>query len=183
MSEELKKGAILLSQPYLGDPNFDWSTILLCDYNDEGSYGFIINDKSDLLMSDVIEGFEKTDFPLYYGGPVDRDALFYIHRIKDLRESIEIVPGMYAHGNFDELKARIALGEVKKEDIRFILGYSGWTAGQLEEEIERKSWFVNNTHAEKLLEMEVDTVWRSILREMGGKYKQYANYPINPGEN
>lgn len=179
----LKKSTILLSQPYLGDPNFDWTTILLCEYNDDGTYGFILNDKSNLLLEDVVEGFENTGFPIFYGGPVDQDALFFIHKMKDLPGALEVCKGVYVHGDFDELKSRVALGQMKSEDIRFFLGYSGWDKDQLGEEIERKSWFINNTHSKKVMNMEVDSLWRTILKEMGGKHKQYANYPTNPGEN
>lgn len=180
---EIQKGTILISQPYLGDPNFDWTTILLCDDNEEGTYGYVLNDKSNLMMKDVMEGFQDTNFPLFIGGPVDRDALFYVHKVKELRDAVEICDGIYTHGDFEELRARIDLGEIKEQDIRFFLGYSGWSAGQLEEELERKSWFLNNTHSTKVMDMDVETLWRSILREMGGKYKQFANYPLDPGLN
>ena len=179
----INKGTVLISQPYQGDPSFDWTTILLCDHNDEGTYGFILNDKSNLLLKDVIEGFENTNFELFYGGPVDRDALFFIHTIEDLRNSIEISKGVFAHGDFEELKARIALGEVKEKDIRFFLGYSGWDKDQLSDEIERKSWFVNNLVPLNLLDIDINSIWRDLLKEMGGKYKQFSNYPIDPNEN
>lgn len=180
---KIDKGTILISQPYLGDPNFDWTTLLLCDHNDEGSYGFVLNDKSNLLIKDVVAGFEDTDYELFIGGPVEQDALFYIHKIKGLRGAVEICEGIYVHGDFDELKARIALGEVKKEDVRFFLGYSGWSGGQLQEELIRKSWFINNTHSRIVLDMDVNTLWRDILKLMGGKYKKYVNYPLNPNDN
>lgn len=180
---KLKKGSILISEPYSKDPNFDWTVIQLCDHTEEGTYGFVLNDKSDLMMRDVLEDFHATDFPIYYGGPVEMDSLFYIHKIKDLRESSEVCEGIFVHGDFNELKARIALGEVGNDDVRFFLGYSGWDNGQLEGEIKNRSWFVNNSHINKVIDMEVDNLWRNILKEMGGKYKQYANFPINPTEN
>jgi len=180
---KINKGTILVSQPYLGDPNFDWTTILLADHNNDGTYGFVLNDKSNLLVKDVVEGFEGTDFELFIGGPVDQDALFFIHKIKDLRGAIKVCEDVYVHGDFEELKARVQLNEVENNDIRFFLGYSGWDKGQLEAEIERKSWFLNNTHSEKVMDMDVNSIWRNILKEMGGDFKQFANYPINPNEN
>lgn len=180
MNKEINKSTILISQPYLGDPEFDWSTILLCDHNTEGSYGFVLNDQSNLLLKDVVEGFENTNYPLFYGGPVDRDVLFYIHTINDLKDAIKICDGIYVHGNYDELKVRITQGNIKKNEIRFFLGYSGWSGGQLLSEVNRKSWFINNTHASKVLEISPDKIWRTILREMGGKFKEFSNYPIRP---
>ena len=168
---EIKKSTILLSQPYQGDPDFDWTVILLCNHDNNGSFGFVLNDYANMQMKDIVEGFENTHYPLFFGGPVDNDALFYIHKIKDLRESIEVCKGVYVHGDFDELKARIKLGEVKNEDIRFFLGYSGWDKDQLKGEINRNSWFLNNSHSTQIMNMKVDTLWRDVLKEMGGEFK------------
>ena len=74
----------------------------------------------------------------------------------------------------------IGSGIVTSADIRFFLGYSGWTPGQLQEEIDKNVWIVNNNAVNKLFNLEADTLWRSILRQMGGKYKVLSNYPVDP---
>lgn len=172
-----QNGSILISEPYLGDPNFERSVILLCSHEEEeGYFGLVLNRASNLNLSDVLDVFDDDfDMNLGIGGPVQYNTLHYIHRLPDLPQAVKLGEDVYWGGDFETLRTMIDTGVVKKDDIRFFLGYSGWTPGQLQEEIDKNVWIVNNNAANKLFNLDVETLWRSILREMGGKFKVLSN--------
>lgn len=177
-----QNGSILISEPYLGDPNFERSVVLLCSHvEDEGSFGLVLNRASNLNLSDVLDVFsDDFDMNLGIGGPVQYNTLHYIHRLPDLPQAVELAQDVYWGGDFETLRTMIDTGQVNKDDVRFFLGYSGWTPGQLQEEIDKNVWIVNNNAANKLFNLDTETLWRSILREMGGKFKVLSNYPEDP---
>ncbi|WP_108211260.1 YqgE/AlgH family protein [Pontibacter mucosus] len=176
-----RSGSILISEPYLGDPNFERSVILLCSHEEEGSFGLVLNRPSNLHLSDVLDVFEEDfDMVLGVGGPVQYNTLHYIHRLADLPQAVKLNDNLYWGGDFEVLRTMIDTGQVAKEDIRFFLGYSGWTPGQLQEEVDKNVWIVNNNAANKLFTLDTETLWRSILRQMGGKFKVLSNYPDDP---
>lgn len=177
-----KKGDLLISEPFLPDPNFERTVVLLCEHNEEGSFGFVLNKPSLLKYSDVME--EATDFnaSLYIGGPVQQDTLHFLHRAGNLIEgSIEIGNGIYWGGNYDQLQVLIDTRQLKQEDFKFFIGYSGWGAGQLEMELNEKTWIVSNMVTPRhVFDMDPEKLWKIVLNNMGGKYKMISNYPIDP---
>ncbi len=177
-----QSGSILISEPFLGDPNFERSVILLCNHSeDEGTFGLVLNRLSNLKLSDVVDIYNDAfDVTLGIGGPVQYNTLHYIHRLSNLPQAVKLGEDLYWGGDFEMLRTMIGSGIVTSADIRFFLGYSGWTPGQLQEEIDKNVWIVNNNAVNKLFNLEADTLWRSILRQMGGKYKVLSNYPVDP---
>jgi putative transcriptional regulator len=175
------KGRILVSEPYLPDPNFERTIILLCEHNDEGSFGFIMNKPSLAKLADVMQDLKDIDAPVFIGGPVQQDTLHYIHRISNLEESIEVMDGIYWGGNFDQLVSLIETKQVAASDIKFFLGYSGWSAGQIEEELKEDSWIVSDKVNEELLfDIKAEAMWQYALKRMGGRFSVYSNYPQDP---
>ncbi|MER2998414.1 YqgE/AlgH family protein [Pontibacter populi] len=177
-----QSGSILISEPYQGDPNFERSVVLLCNHNEaEGTFGLVLNKLSDMKLSDVVDIYNDAfDVTLGIGGPVQFNTLHYLHRLPDLPQAVKLGEDLYWGGDFEMLRTMIGSGLVTSADVRFFLGYSGWTAGQLQEEIDKNVWIVNNNAVNKLFNLEADTLWRSILRQMGGKYKVLSNYPVDP---
>ena len=177
-----QNGSLLISEPYLGDPNFERSVVLLCSHNeDEGTFGLVLNRKSNLKLSDVIDVYNDTfDAELGIGGPVQYNTLHYVHRLSELPQAIKLGEDLYWGGDFEILRTMIGSGIVSTSDIKFFLGYSGWTPGQLQEEIDKNVWIVNNNATNKLFNLEADKLWRSVLKDMGGKYKVLSNYPLDP---
>ncbi|NJO86567.1 MAG: YqgE/AlgH family protein, partial [Lewinella sp.] len=115
--------------------------MLLAVHGDEGSIGFIMNRPADIKVDALIQGFPDFDAPVYFGGPVQNDQLHFLHRCGDLVEGAEeIYPGIYLDGNFNQLRFIIEKELVTPRDVRFFLGYSGWSEGQLNEEIDLGSW-------------------------------------------
>ena len=178
------KGSILLSEPFLKDPNFARSVVLLTEHNDEGSIGFILNRPISYKINEIIEDFPDFDAPVYLGGPVQRDSLHFIHRIQALAEDgDEIAPGVYWGGNFEKLKSLIRLNIIHPNDIRFFVGYTGWGPNQLEGEMQTRSWILSRTGGHYTFSEKSESLWGEILQAMGGKYKAMAHYPTDPSLN
>jgi len=176
-----KKGRILVSEPHLPDPNFERSIVLICEHNEEGSVGFILNKPSNSVVSELLEGINSFDLPVFIGGPVEQDTLHFIHRYESLEGATEIGDGIYWGGDFERLLFLLESKQLLPEDIKLFLGYSGWAAGQLDEELAIDSWIISDRVDDELLfETDSSKMWRKALQLMGGRFSVYSNYPIDP---
>ncbi|EAY30915.1 YqgE/AlgH family protein [Microscilla marina] len=179
--QSVKKGDLLIAEPFLGDRNFERSVVLLCEHNDKGSFGFVLNQKANVSLKDVLEEDILEDVPLFVGGPVQQDTLHFIHRTPDLFDNtVEIAKGIFWGGDYEQLKAYLRVGKLQEQDIRFFLGYSGWGEEQLDQELGQNSWVVSASDAKFIFDTEPDQFWRGVLRRMGGKYKVMSHYPTDP---
>ncbi|MES2388521.1 MAG: YqgE/AlgH family protein [Bacteroidota bacterium] len=181
----LERGVLLISEPFLNDGHFDRSVILVCDHKESGSFGLVLNKPTEHVLEDVLSElavFPATaGLPLYLGGPVEQNTLHYIHTLGPALEGSEYIgEGFYLGGSFEQLKELLRSEPIEPGQIRFFLGYSGWQAGQLDKEYEEKTWITGKNIPEDLLEIEPAALWRSLLLRLGGKYKELANYPIDP---
>lgn len=185
MAENPAKGKILISEPFLLDPHFKRTIILLTEHGEEGSLGFVLNKPTEHLIHSLVEEFPEFDANVFYGGPVQLNMLQFIYRAEYpiIESSIEISPGLYWGGSFDILKSMIEAKSVSPEDFRFFLGYSGWGEGQLDDELEAKSWIVADTTIESIFSDEPDKLWRETLKGMGKKFALLASFPENPSVN
>ncbi len=178
---KVTKGSLLLAEPFLGDENFERSVVLICEHNEQGSFGLVLNQTTELLLDDVLEDDIYPDIPLFVGGPVEKNTLHYVHRRPDLIEgSIQLEGDLYWSGNFEQIKKLLNLGTLKAEDIRFFIGYSGWSAGQLTNELNRDSWVISKVITNDLFETATDQLWRVTMRNMGGVYRILSHYPTDP---
>ena len=183
--EFMKSGKFLIATPsILGDTNFHRTVILLVDHKIDGSVGFILNKQLDYTLNDVMDGI-NFKIPLYFGGPVEDDNLFFIHRASHLiPNSICIEKDLYWSGDFKKVIAQINKGTLTKNEIRFFLGYSGWTKAQLEDEISLKSWIVADDITKKTwLKKNPANLWKDHMKVMGGNYLIWSNAPKNPNWN
>ena len=175
------KGMLLISEPFLEDPNFDRTVILLCEHNEQGSFGFVVNKSANLTLKEVVEISESNDQQLYIGGPVEHNTLHFIHRFPSLDNAVEIVNGIYWGGDFDQLLSLLDTGQATEEDVKFFVGYSGWDTEQLGEEVKLNSWIVSDIKDPDLLFLqEEDKLWKKVLDGLGGKFSIYSNYPSDP---
>jgi putative transcriptional regulator len=174
-------GILLISDPFLKDPNFLRSVVLLCEHREEGSFGFVINKSVEPELGELIEGAEGIRFRVYEGGPVQKDSLHFIHQRPDLIPGgAEVIDGIFWGGDFEEVLTLLRSNKIGPEDIRFFLGYSGWSEGQLEEELAEKSWITRKASPALVFNSDANAVWKEALAELGGEYKQMTNYPIDP---
>lgn len=181
-SEKIEKGLLLIAEPtVIGDMSFNRSVILLADHNHEGSVGFILNKPLEYTINDLIPEI-NTSFIVYNGGPVEQDNLYFIHNVPELiADSIEISNGIFWGGDFELTKNLMNEGKINKENIRFFLGYSGWSANQLESELQSNSWILSkNTNENDILEKSSVHFWKEKIMELGGEYIIWSNAPENP---
>lgn len=181
-SEKIEKGILLIAEPtIIGDLSFNRSVILLADHNQDGSVGFILNKPLEYTINDLIPEI-ISGFKVYNGGPVEQDNLYFIHNIPDLiTDSIEISNGIFWGGDFELTKNLINEGRIHKENIRFFLGYSGWSANQLEGELQSNSWILSkNTSENAILGKSSTHFWKEKIMELGGEYIIWSNAPENP---
>ncbi|MFT6856692.1 MAG: putative transcriptional regulator [Cyclobacteriaceae bacterium] len=175
-------GDILISEPYLPDPNFERSVILLCEHNEEGSFGFILNHLAQTSLDEIVEEVDTDDLKVFVGGPVQKDTLHFLHQKPDaFKNDQKINEGIYWGGDFDGLLSAINTRTIDVNSVKFFVGYSGWSSGQLDEELNAKSWIVcKNVTADLIFNLEPKDLWKEVLARMGGKFKMIANYPTDP---
>lgn len=180
-----ERGDLLISEPFLPDPNFERTVVLLCEHNEDGTVGFVLNKPSILRFDEAVEGVDGFSKPLYVGGPVEQDTLHFLHRSSiPLEGSNQISEGIFWGGNYEQLISMINTKIIDPDDFKFFLGYSGWAPGQLDEELKHKSWIVaKHADAEQVFDIEPKDLWGHILKRLGGKLKIVANYPIDPRMN
>lgn len=179
---ELSKGTFLIANPFLKDVNFLRTVVLMCDHNtDDGSFGFVVNRPFSMYLHELVPDVLQTDIPVSIGGPVQTDSLHFIHQYADLVSGgTEILPGIFWGGNFEAVKVLLNDDEFDTKKIRFFLGYSGWSAGQLDSELAGDSWITTPANRKLIFGTPIENVWRDTLRQMGGDYEQLVNYPLDP---
>lgn len=179
------KGKVLLSEPFLSDPDFERSVILLCEYNEQGAYGLTItNPLEGVLLHDIIDRVESSvEYPVYLGGPVEPDVLQFIHTIDTLPGCYKINDDLFIGGDFDYLIDLMNTNQIKEEHIKFFLGYSGWDEKQLNKEFEENTWVVSEVTSQQFFLSPPDRLWKEILQQMGGDFKMMSNFPKDPSLN
>jgi putative transcriptional regulator len=179
-----EKGKILISEPFLPDTFFNRSIVYLTDHTPQGSVGFILNKKLDIDVSSAIEGFEGWNVNLGMGGPVAPDTLHYLHNLGEtVPNSIHVDGNIYWGGDIDVIRDLIRYKKIKESDIRFFLGYSGWSAGQLERELKENSWVIAKVNSKIVLNSMGDDIWKKVLRSFKNKYRMWADFPDSPEMN
>lgn len=179
-----EKGRLLISEPFLPDPNFERTVVLLCEHNEEGSFGFVVNKPSTLRINEVVDDLKNLDQVVFVGGPVQQDSLNFIHRNISLEKATLIRDHINWGGSFESLVFLTDTKQVSGNDIRFFLGYSGWGPGQLEAELKDDSWIVCDFVTDELLfNTDPTVVWKQALNSMGGRFSMYSNYPLDPNLN
>lgn len=175
------QGKVLISEPSLRDLYFKRSVVLLVDHNEEGSFGLILNKPVEIDLNKVIKDFPDFNAKVYLGGPVNTDSLFVLHKLGDkVKKSIEVIDGLYWGGDMDTIIELAASKLIDPDDIRFYVGYSGWGAKQLNDELKENSWFVAIPKIDKILSKRADQMWEDLMRTLGEDYAIWANYPSDP---
>ena len=177
---ELSVGKILIAEPFLGDPNFARSVILLCEHGDEGSVGFILNRATELTLGDLLPEVYTPDLNIFQGGPVQLDTLHMLHKLPALYGGNQIYPGIYWGGSYEALQESIANNEYHNDDLKLFVGYAGWSPGQLDKEIKEGSWLVTDMSDELLFRAEPNTVWKMAIKSLGRDFAFMINLPLNP---
>ena len=176
------RGKVLISEPFLCDHMFGRSVILLVDHTQDGTMGLVMNKPLPLFLNDLLSEIDcREDIPIYKGGPISTDTLFYLHTLANIADSLPIANGFYLNGGFAAIKQFMAEGNSIKGKIRFFLGYSGWESGQLKQEIEENTWLVDKADIPSLMDEKASkNLWKDALGKLGGKYEMWSRFPQIP---
>lgn len=182
---QIHNGQILIAEPFMMDPHFKKSVVLICDHSPkDGTVGFILNRVTNVKIDEVLSDFPECDSMVYYGGPVGQDTIHYIHRKGDLIENSRLImPGLYWGGDFDKIKFYIENKVLLPMDIKFFVGYSGWTQGQLREELETVSWVVDEMDINYAFSNKTDQLWHLTMHNKGNHFKVLADMSDQIGLN
>lgn len=176
-----KAGVCLIAPPMMHDPNFRRTVVLLCEHTPEGSFGLILNRPLGVQLAEVVHGVGDGEIQIGQGGPVQTDTLHFVHTCGDLvPEALPITNGIYWGGDFDAVKLLIETKQISGDDVRFFLGYAGWSSGQLLDEIDQGGWIIAPEAASSIFRTHPDDLWRSVLRGLGEEYAILANFPEDP---
>ena len=183
MNAKLSNGKLLVADPsIIGDFSFTRAVVLLAEHNDEGSVGFILNKPMTHDLRTFVPEISQP-FSVFEGGPVDQDRLYYVHSRQDcIPNSKPISQELAWGGDFDVIMTMINSRELSSDDIKFFLGYSGWSCDQLNDEIKQKTWIVLDDGDKKAnISISNDaSFWKSKMIRLGGRYILWANSPSHP---
>ena len=174
-------GILLIADPFLKDPNFLRTVIFLCEHQEQGSFGFVLNRKYENTLDELIPELEGRPLPLFYGGPVQIDTIHFLHQYPDeIPGGLEVMKGVFWGGDFEKVVSMIKNDKIDQTKIRFYIGYSGWAGGQLEDELKEKSWLPATADLNLVFHKKADEIWKDAIRHLGGNYLMMINFPTDP---
>jgi putative transcriptional regulator len=183
-NKEYGKGYFLIANPVLPDPSFSRTVVLLCNHDDDGSFGLVINRSAPIDSKEVFAEMGMSEFPsgkIYLGGPVSPSQVFYLcHSEKSLPELEPICDGVYLGMSWELLDNLMTRVKNPEKNIRFYLGYSGWGAGQLAEEMIRLSWLTSQACGEFVFQENEGGIWANVVCSLGKDYEYLVQAPVNP---
>ena len=187
MEQEYGKGFFLIANPVLPDPNFSRTVVLLCNHNEEGSFGLVVNRTADLKASEIFAGHEfpnVVDNKIYVGGPVSQSQVFFLCRSHEPIINMETVcPGIQMGMQWDSLDRVVSFLKNPARAIRLYLGYSGWSAGQLAGEMEHRSWLTCHARDSFVFGERENEIWHDVVMSLGKDYEYLLHAPTNPNLN
>jgi putative transcriptional regulator len=174
-------GILLIAEPFLKDPSFLRTVIILCEHRLQGSFGLVLNKKFGQTLDELITDMEGFKLPVYYGGPVQMDTIHFLHQYPTLiPDSVKVTDDIYWGGNFETVSALIKTKNIDLKKIKFFIGYSGWGDGQLNEEMKEKSWLTVAANSRLVFNTVNTEIWKNSLKTLGGEYERMINYPTDP---
>ncbi len=182
---KVTQGKILIAQPFMDDSFFKRAVVGITEHREDGTVGFILNKPVKAEIQELIPAITSEDsYDVFYGGPVATDTIHYIHTKGDiLEESTAITKGLYWGGNFEKLIFLINTGVIRSREVRFYIGYSGWSGGQLDGELASGSWVVSDWFANYAFSSKSDKLWSETLTHKGNTYSVIAHIPPHNSKN
>lgn len=179
-----RKGRVLIAAPLLRGKYFSRSVVLLADHNEKGTMGFVLNKSLHLNVNEMVDLLPQCNCPLYLGGPVNTDHLFFIHSLGELiPESYALGNDLYWGGNLNVLYELLDNRVATPQHVRFFTGYAGWSSGQLAEEMEDESWLVSSLNSKTILQSNPKQLWKTAVNSLGKEYEHWHLFPMNPSLN
>lgn len=161
---QIPTGTLLLSASTDEADIFERAVVLLVEANKNGYTGFMINKRFPRRLNELTEFRNSKPFPLYDGGPVDKEHLFFIHQRPDLITGGAFISDhFFLGGDFSQAVRCISQGQLTEKDIKLFIGYCGWGAQQLEEEITQGEWKTNHAGLQKILTEDTEMLWWTLI--------------------
>lgn len=172
------KGQLLLDGGKLGGSFFHRSVVLVCQHDEEGAFGLVLNRPTptkigEAVVADLPEVLK--DQILFLGGPVQTNALSYLHSDIFLPHA-SVMPNLELGHSLDAL-VELAQSNSPTQKVKVFAGYAGWSPGQLDDEMRRKAWLTHPATLELVFSDEPEKLWATILRCKGPEYRLLAETP------
>lgn len=180
---ESLRGNLLIASPALFDPNFRRTVVLVTEHNADGAMGVVLNRPSTIPVCDAVEHLARLTGPdelVHVGGPVQPEAVVALAELDDPAQAAAI-----AFDNVGYLRSDVDPDEVAPgvRRARVYAGYSGWSSGQLEAELDEDAWIVEPATVDDVFTVRSDALWSIVLRRKGGQYVLLATMPPDPTSN
>lgn len=177
-------GALVVAGPSLEDPNFHRTVVLLLAHNlTDGALGVVLNRTNDVPVDELLPAWSDlaaVPGTVFVGGPVARDSVICLARLRrndgPVPDACSPVPGIDGLATLDLNRAPADVDD-RVEVVRLFSGYAGWSAGQLEDEVERGGWLILPGSLADAFTAAPGDLWRSVLLRSGGRIAMYANAP------
>jgi len=172
------KGKLLLDGGKLAGSFFHRSVVLICQHDSEGAFGLILNRTTDkkvgeALVADLPETLK--DQPLFLGGPVQPQALSYLHADAFLPDA-NVIPNLQLDHSLDEL-LELGASYSPAKQLKVFAGYAGWSPGQLDDEMKRGAWLQHPASLELVFDADQQHVWAKLVRQQGWQYRLLSEQP------
>ncbi|MEN9968932.1 MAG: hypothetical protein RIR94_1116 [Bacteroidota bacterium] len=178
-----KQGSLLLADPHLTEDFFQRAAILLVAHDATESFGLVLNHPTELVLSDLFEHIEL-DLPIYNGGPVAPEQLFYLHRFAQVKGATRVTEHLYFGGDWQDVLMNALVLQKPEYHLRLFAGYAGWGAQQLEEELAAFAWISTTVFEDQtLFKVESSTLWKKSMLEQEPNLAMFAHFPLNASDN
>ncbi len=184
MASKSLKGQLLLDNGRLEGSFFHRTVLLICEHNDEGAFGLVLNrptgkNVGEAITANLSESLKTQD--LFLGGPVQPQALSFLHADAFVPDA-NVMPNLSLDHSLDNL---LELGETfsATKKIKVFAGYAGWSPGQLDDEMKRDTWLTHPASIELVFRERSDDLWSLILKDKGWKYRLISQRPEDLSQN
>jgi putative transcriptional regulator len=179
---ESLEGHLLIASPSLHDPNFRRTVVLVTEHSEEGAAGLVLNRPSPAAVSELVPELEPLvdhEEPVWLGGPVQPNAVLVLGEFVDPEDAAVPLFGALGFPALDEPEDVVPATTRR----RVFAGYAGWSAGQLEDELVREDWILEEAQPDDAFTESPEQLWSDVLRRKGGIFELVARMPEDPSVN
>jgi putative transcriptional regulator len=176
-------GQFLIASPSILDPNFQRAVVFITAHTEDGAVGVILNRRSDATVGEAVPqlaSLTDRDDAVFVGGPVNPEGVAVLAEFHDPDEAGVVVIDDIGFVALDEA---LEVGAPELERTRVFAGVAGWGPEQLEDELERDDWIIEQAALDDIFTEDPEGLWSSVLRRKGGQYELVARMPLDPSLN
>jgi putative transcriptional regulator len=176
------QGQLLVASPGLFDPNFRRTVVLVTEHTEDGAAGLVLNRPTDSEVAEIVPALESLvddGEPVFMGGPVQPNGVLVLGEFLDPDDAAVPLFGSLGFPSLDEPDEVVPLTTRR----RIFAGYAGWGSGQLEDELAREDWILEEAQPDDAFTEAPGELWADVLRRKGGIYELVARMPEDPSVN